>query len=70
MAKVMGKRQARRWLMHYAASLLENFECSDPISDRDGEHPGDPEASERETEILQAEIPYVSEKIRKLAGPI
>jgi hypothetical protein len=66
MSKVMNKREARRWLFHYAAGLLENFDCSDPITVRNEEHPDDPEAAERETCVLQTEVPYVAARLRKL----
>jgi hypothetical protein len=63
--KVMGRRAARKWLFSYAADLLHNFESSDPITERLREHDGDADAAERETFVLQSELPWVVAQLKK-----
>lgn len=63
----MGKREARRWLFNFAANCLMNNESCDPITDRAMDHNGNEKAAEKETAVIQGEMKYVAERIRKLA---
>lgn len=67
MSKIMGKREARKWLFEFAAQCLLNNESCDTITDRVEDHNGDEKAADKETAILHAEMKYVAERIRKLA---
>ena len=67
--KILGKREARRYLFGLAAALLETSD-SDFIYHRFDEGI-DPKDAEKETEILNGEISYVCKKLRQIAreGP-
>ncbi|HEX5655892.1 MAG TPA: hypothetical protein VFX59_01805 [Polyangiales bacterium] len=65
--RVMGAREARRYLLRFAADLLRNAAFSDPICDRRPEHPDSEANAERETAVLQREIPWVTQRLEALA---
>ncbi len=67
--RVMTNKQARAWLLCYAADLLYAFVDTEAITNRAQFHDGDAlTKAELEAEVLQGQIARVRARLYKLAG--